>query len=233
MSYHKLKIHKHSHESPFKLLEETEEFIDSLAQNNKIMAAVELSDLLGAIKIQAQKLNLSLNDLEIMNQATTQAFENSRPSFNLYQYLKQNAESIKEFGLGFIQIKIDNYNYNFYTDKVDKFHNYDYPHNHQTDFISEIIKGELKEKLYTIITGEEILDCVCGNPKNKLPNVDYIYDETIIHKEGSIYLRKKETFHTVFASETITKVMKFGEKQDAFAFGEIQPYTSNKTKEEL
>ena len=74
MSYHLINIHKHNHNSPFKLMEETYEFLDSMAQNNKIMAAVELSDLLGAIKAQAEKLNLTLNDLEIMSNTTVRAF---------------------------------------------------------------------------------------------------------------------------------------------------------------
>lgn len=233
MSYHKIKIHKHSHTSPLKLLEETEEFIDSLAQNNKIMAAVELSDLLGAIQIQAKKLNLTIKDLQIMNEATVNAFQTIRESFNLYDYLKTHAQSIKEFGLGFIQIKIDNYNYNFYTNLVNKFPNYDMPHNHQTDFISEIIKGELIEKVYEIIPGEHHLSCVCGNPENRLNDVNYIYKETLTHREGSLYFRDKNTFHSVFSDNAITKVLKIGNKQDAFAFGEVTPYISNKTEEEL
>lgn len=233
MSYHLLKIHKHNHDSPFKLMEESLEFIDSLSQNNKIMAAVELSDLLGALKVQAEKLNLTLEDLEIMNSATTRAFKGDRPSFNLFDYLKKEHQTIKEFGLGFIQIKIDNFNYNFYTDKVKKFDNYDMPHNHQTNFISEVIKGELVEYIYDLTPGEEILNCVCGNPENKLKDVNYLFKEKIIHKQGSLYFRNKQHFHSVEAVNTITKVMKIGDKTDAFAFGQSVDYIKDKTEEDL
>lgn len=93
MSYHTLKIPKVSHTSPFKIHEEFLEYIDALLHKNKIMAATELSDLFLCIKSEALKLGFSTQDLEIMANKTKEVFEtNSRPSFNLFNYLKNNGQ---------------------------------------------------------------------------------------------------------------------------------------------
>lgn len=233
MSYHLMNIHKHAHNSPFKLMEESYEYIDALTHNNKIMAAVELSDLLGAVLIQANKLGYTLSDLVAMNDATTRAFNGKRDSFNLIRYLKENAEDIIEFGLGFIQVKIDNYNYNFYTNKVPKFSNHDEPHNHQTDFVSEILSGTLVENIYQLKKGHYTIDCVCGDESVKLKDVDYDFVETLTHTKGTLYYREKDIFHSVASDNAITKVCKFGSKTDAFVFGNTTEYQSEKTKEQL
>lgn len=223
MSYHKNRIHKHDYKSPFKLIEESHEFIDSLSQNNKIMALVELSDLYGAIEYQANKLGATMKDLEIMANATKSAFKSSRHSFDLYEYLYKNAKEIKEFGLGFIQVKIDNINYNFYTDEVETFSNANQPHNHQLAFTSEILHGELTEHLYDVQEDDNgiILQCACGDISKESKKLNNAYRETITHKKGDIYFRDSNEFHTVKAlSGTITKVVKNNEdKIDAFVFG--------------
>ena len=78
--YHKINIMKHSYASPFKLVEESLEFVDAIAQGNRIMASVELSDLFGAIKRQASLLNLTIEDLDKMSSTTERVFENKRRS---------------------------------------------------------------------------------------------------------------------------------------------------------
>jgi hypothetical protein len=59
-----------------KIEEELEEFKDALAQDCKVMALVELSDMVGAIKAYLDKNHpeLSLGDLERMAQITKRAF---------------------------------------------------------------------------------------------------------------------------------------------------------------
>ena len=104
--YHKIDIIKHSYTSPFKLIEESLEFVDAIAQGNKIMASVELSDLFGAIKRQASLLNLTIEDLDKMSSTTERVFENKRRSnVGLYDYLKENNDGILEFGLGLYRLR--------------------------------------------------------------------------------------------------------------------------------
>ena len=61
-----------------KIEEEFWEAKDALRQENPIMVLTELSDLLGAMKEYLKKYNMSLVDLEKMQQATERAFKNGR-----------------------------------------------------------------------------------------------------------------------------------------------------------
>ena len=59
-----------------KIREEFEEFIESLEQNNPIMALVELSDMIGAIEGYAEKHhNITLADILALKTATHRAFK--------------------------------------------------------------------------------------------------------------------------------------------------------------
>ena len=79
MSYHLHKINKGVYQEVSKITEEYEEFIDSINQNNKIMALCELSDMIGAIEGYVKKeYNLKLKDLIIMKNATKRAFKTGR-----------------------------------------------------------------------------------------------------------------------------------------------------------
>ena len=234
--YHKIDIMKHSYTSPFKLVEESLEFVDAIAQGNRIMASVELSDLFGAIKRQARLLNLTIEDLDKMSSTTERVLENKRRSnVSLYDYLKDNNSDILEFGLGFIQVKIQNVNYNFYTDKVSKFTDHESPHSHQQDFISEIICGELKEKLYSVRSGDMKAFCGCGDT-DKVVEDTYSYEEnqSLTYKVGDLYVRCKEDFHTVEAiNNTVTKVVKCGNKVDAIVIGEKKDYIRSMSEDSL
>ena len=142
MGYHKLDIPKHQQGSPYKIQEEFLEYIDALATGNKIMAIQELSDLFGCLESEVSKLGYNLNDLRVMSDLTKKVLEEGiRKNDNLLDYLKANCKSIKNYGLGFIQVKFEDINYNFYHRDLPKFNNYDSPHNHQRDFVSEVIKG--------------------------------------------------------------------------------------------
>lgn len=76
--YHLAEITKQPAGSPDKIREELEEFEDALAQNCKLMALQELSDLVGAIQLylQAEHSNITLEDLIIMSDITARAFKN-------------------------------------------------------------------------------------------------------------------------------------------------------------
>lgn len=76
MGYHKTKITKGKYGESSKIKEEIEELQDAERQNNKIMALVELSDIVGAIHgyLQRQYPNITMQDLVIMSNATRSAF---------------------------------------------------------------------------------------------------------------------------------------------------------------
>ena len=149
MSYHKLKIHKHCAASPYKIQEEFMEYLDALCSKNRVMAVQELSDLYCAIENEAVKNGFTMKELKIMADTTKNVFRSEyRKSTTLLEYLQQEAQEIYSFGLGFIQVKVDNINYNFYHKDLPKFSDVEKPHNHQQDFVSEIIKGRLNETTY-------------------------------------------------------------------------------------
>jgi len=76
--YHKKNIKKGELGQASKIREEFEEFEDALAQNNQLMALMELSDLIGAIELYALRFNLEMTDLLIMKDATKGAFISGR-----------------------------------------------------------------------------------------------------------------------------------------------------------
>ncbi len=76
LGYHKHKIVKGVLGEPSKIQEELDELKDALAQNNKIMALVELSDIYGALESLADNLGVTMNDVVIMSDTTKRAFKN-------------------------------------------------------------------------------------------------------------------------------------------------------------
>lgn len=154
--------------------------------------------------------------------------------------LKNKAISIKEFGIGFIQIKLDNIQYiNLYTDKVPLFSNSNAPHNHQEDFISRILSGAIVETMYDVFEGEngQSAFCGCGNTDSIITEkYSYIVKSINIHSQDEIYYRAKEDFHSVIASEnTITLVTKVNpdNNHDAIIIANKSEYNTKHTKEEL
>jgi hypothetical protein len=76
--YHVTEIPKGTLGSSSKLLEEVLELIDAEKQESKIMALVELSDLVGAIRLYLENhaAGITLKDLETFSDITRRAFEN-------------------------------------------------------------------------------------------------------------------------------------------------------------
>lgn len=74
MGYHIRTIPKGVLGEPSKIREELEELEDALAQDICILAAVELSDLYGALEACADKLGYQMHDLARMSEATKRAF---------------------------------------------------------------------------------------------------------------------------------------------------------------
>lgn len=74
MGYHINKIERGVFGEFSKIKEEFLEAEDALQQGNKVMALVELSDLIGAIEAYCSKHNITLDDLLKMKDATKRAF---------------------------------------------------------------------------------------------------------------------------------------------------------------
>lgn len=236
MSYHKLKIHKHNINSIFKIQEEFYEYVDAVATKNPVMAVQELSDLYGCIENEVVKYGMSVDDLKVMSDLTKSVFNSGvRKPLGFIEYLKDNCDYIKSFGLGFVQVKCVDINYNFYSDKLEKFSDYEAPHNHQHDFVSEVIKGILHEKIYEVSKGEKIGYCGCGDTSKEI-RFDSKFLTEINHKQGEYYLRLRDEYHSVSASHgTVTKLCKIGDKANAFVLGEKtnQQFESEYSVEEL
>lgn len=218
MSYHKLKIHKHDVGSPFKIGEEFLEYIDAVSTGNLVMAVQELSDLYGCIENEVAKYGMTVAELKVMSDLTREVFDSgTRESEGLLSYLKRVHSSITSWGLGFIQVKCGNINYNFYHDSLQKFSSSQAPHSHQRDFVSEIIKGEIHEVLWDVKDGESPAYCGCGNLFVEDRMLDYSLGKSFVHKQGDLYLRTSEDFHTVSAKHgTVSKVVKYGSRTNAF-----------------
>jgi len=76
--YHISDIPKGTFGNESKIVEECAEFIDALDQDCKIMALVELADLVGAIEgyLHENFEGIELHDLQKMSKITKRAFEN-------------------------------------------------------------------------------------------------------------------------------------------------------------
>lgn len=84
-------ISKSFHTSPLKLVEEAKEFIDAISSGDKIVASIELADLYGALKIQAEKLGLSIADLDKTSTRLHKSYENGDfKSMKTYEDVLQN-----------------------------------------------------------------------------------------------------------------------------------------------
>ena len=76
VGYHLKEIIKGELGTISKLKEEIEEFEDALAQDCKLMAMVELSDIYGALEALAETYNLTMQDLAVFSDITKRAFIN-------------------------------------------------------------------------------------------------------------------------------------------------------------
>jgi hypothetical protein len=77
MGYHLTEIINGKYGEVSKIQEELDELKDAIEQGNKIMALVELSDILGAIQGYLENYfpDITLEDLHKMTNATNRAFQ--------------------------------------------------------------------------------------------------------------------------------------------------------------
>lgn len=128
------------------------------------------------------------------------------------KFLKENCKMIHSFGLGFIQIKLnDTQRVHVYTPKVKITTHPEEVHDHRYDFTSEIIKGSLTNEIFQIVQGDDFVltEENCSPNKNakmvpkKTPcGVKLISSATM--ETGSKYFMDKDTLHRVETNRCIT-----------------------------
>lgn len=130
--------------------------------------------------------------------------------------LKKNHQMIHFFGLGFVQLKIDdNLRLHFYHPELLSIIDPEDVHNHRYDFISMIMAGTLTNSFFEVINNTNglytISDESCNINKkdienNIILNCDLIEKDTIKHKEGDSYICLSHQFHTVKTDFAITRL---------------------------
>lgn len=122
--------------------------------------------------------------------------------------LKKNYVRLYYFGLGFIQLKIDErWRLHFYSQFLPQIT--EDIHNHRYDFSSRILKGSIVNILWQEKTGNTHLmvneSCnpdIAAPKLNKVCGVEKISMKT--YKVGDRYSMKDSMFHQVFANHCIT-----------------------------
>jgi len=137
-----------------------------------------------------------------------------------YDWLKSNCRLIHYFGLGFIQLKLnDAERMHFYTEELPSIMPEEEVHNHRYDFVSQILMGELKQELFEVVPGNTHVlwkeSCnvdkpvaEAGVPCGLKPKTWHIY------RAGSAYGIGHETFHRVGAKRCITLIRRSGYCKD-------------------
>lgn len=147
--------------------------------------------------------------------------------FNI-DWLIANYKKIHWFGLGFIQLKIDDkQRIHFYTDKLPRTTTEEEIHNHRYNFTSTIVRGTLKQNIYEVNVYDGFTESnthwlteeTCKeNDKRGFPT--YPCDIKLAlsekYKTGQSYYIHHDTFHQVSSNDAITLV-KRGEYQKEFA----------------
>lgn len=127
-------------------------------------------------------------------------------------WLKKNCQRLYFFGLGFIQIKInDDYRVHIYTDKLPRSTTEEDVHNHRYGFTSWVLKGTLIQHTFRAVDtphGEFFQTKETCNPNNKKEFEKYPCDliRTGIQelKAGSSYSIHHDTLHRVFSTTAVT-----------------------------
>lgn len=135
-------------------------------------------------------------------------------------WLKQNHQMIHYFGLGFIQLKIDDRcRMHFYTPELPPIVSEEDVHNHRYNFDSKILKGEFTQELFHVIEGnshirehesckEGVEAATVGTP------CGIILASAHTYFTGSSYFINHKTFHRVIAKNCITLLNRGSYKKD-------------------
>lgn len=158
-------------------------------------------------------------------------------------WLKQNNTMIHFFGLGFIQVKInDEYRLHFFSEELTPF--VETPHNHRYDFESKILKGQIKNNIYKLCNGNDYFvdkdSCQSGYKSEFSPILTgFELVSSNIYRQGEKYTMKHDVFHTVESNNCITLLKRgkyFKNLADISYFSnemKICPFSQNINEKEL
>jgi hypothetical protein len=123
-------------------------------------------------------------------------------------WLKRNHQMIHYFGLGFIQLKInEKYRLHFYTDELPGIVDEEDIHNHRYGFKSTILLGSLTQNLFLVTPGSTHLkeqdNCRIGFKMNEKPiECGILFVQSKNYVAGTSYSIKHDEFHRVKTSKT-------------------------------
>lgn len=142
---------------------------------------------------------------------------------NDINWLKSHYQMIHYFGLGFIQLKLDQkHRMHFYTPHLPPIIPEEDVHNHRYDFTSKILKGSLVQEIYGTTSGDKYIkhfeSCKEGVEVDDFHLFcDLVLTSRHTYSVGSEYFISHETFHKVKAiGECITLITR-GDYQKEFA----------------
>jgi len=135
-------------------------------------------------------------------------------------YLKKNHLRLYYFGLGFIQLKIDEtYRLHFYSPELPSIT--EDIHNHRYHFTSKVLKGNISNFLWKIEDGDShLLKNESCNPDITAPVLDKLCSAKLVelgvYETGHSYQLTDDVFHQVEAENCVT-LLKRGDYTKEFA----------------
>jgi hypothetical protein len=127
-------------------------------------------------------------------------------------FLKTNCQRLYFFGLGFIQIKInDSERFHFYTDEFPRTTMIEEIHNHRYNFESTIMKGTIIQEIFSYQLhdqGESLITKETCNPDIKKEFEKHRCRVKLLQRQtfstGSSYWTDHDTLHRVESNDAIT-----------------------------
>lgn len=175
---------------------------------------------------------------------------------DLPNWLKENHFDKLMFGLGFIQVKVDEHTrYHFYHPELESIMDEEEVHDHRYGFKSEVLKGCLRQELYNVeIPGGQVdwkyckwsiqeVSCDPDKPVSGKHMLGGIVNSSLIVSSvaGSEYKISKNAFHKVLPTQepTVTRVTRevpskeFARVLRKHEAKEVCPFSPSMTDEEL
>lgn len=129
-----------------------------------------------------------------------------------YDWLRANHKMVHYFGLGFIQLKIDDSRrMHFYTSELPPITPEEDVHNHRYNFVSHILKGRFYQELFKTVDGSthtlEKESCQAGvDVPHEGTSCGLVQMSRHHYTAGDSYWLHHDTFHRVSAENCITFV---------------------------
>ena len=147
---------------------------------------------------------------------------NYRYEFLDIDWLKKNYQMVHYFGLGFIQLKLNQEErLHFYTDKIKKTVEEEEVHNHRYNFVSTILSGNFQQEVYEVNAAAHekqyyLTQETCNaEDKQEFPKIPCGIERVFSGKYGvgDSYYIDHNTFHRVESKNAVTHVKRSGYKK--------------------